>query len=150
MLTVQFAAVSHIIETRARKTTTRPLPKRNAIEPREIHPGGYTRRDFDRGFEGTRVATRAFCRRSDASVISILSFETTMLFLRTIISSRILFIFSLLSQIPSDKTTKREERKRRETHSAGSLHGLGHDFVSFFCVLLGFKRFGACACVFKK
>ena len=47
------------------------------------------------------------------------------------------------------RTTKREERKRRETHSAGSLHGLGHDFSEFFCCLGGLNAF-VCVCVFKK
>ena len=47
------------------------------------------------------------------------------------------------------RTTKREERKRRDTHSAGSLHGLGHDFSEFFCCLGGLNAF-VCVCVFKK
>jgi len=114
---------------------TRCFGRSDHPEPRGIHVGGCTRARFDRGFEETAVATRAFCpvlffvRRDDASIVKLLllSFENN--FGCFFFVGQLLFIIGEFSR---PRTTKREERKRRETHSAGSLHGLGHDFSEFF------------------
>ena len=87
-------------------------------------------------------------RRDDASIVKLLSFENNS----DAFSSSDNYYLSSANSLESDsvtRTTKREERKRRETHSAGSLHGLGHDFSEFFCCLGGLNAF-VCVCVFKK
>ena len=115
---------------------TRCFGRSDHPEPRGIHVGGCTRARFDRGFEETAVATRAFCplsfffvRRDDASIVKLLSFENNS---DAFSSSDNYYLSSANSLESGPRTTKREERKRRETHSAGSLHGLGHDFSEFF------------------